>query len=267
MLSKPPYSSLSLLAIEAALKAGEIVRRGFGSQFEIANKPGVQNYVTPFDHASEATIIATIRDQYPQHAFLAEESGASGSEQTAEVLWVIDPLDGTTNFTHQIPIFSISIAAFKEGETVTGVIYQPMTNELFVAEKGLGATLNNQPLHVSSTKRFAGGLGATGFPRNVAENPLNCVDNFVRILKMGTLMRNFGSSAINMAYVASGKIDAFWAISLYAWDIAAGKLLIEEAGGKVTSYEGGPYNVLAHTPLVASNGLVHDELLGYLAFK
>lgn len=258
------FSPFCSLANECAQKAGEIVRQGFGTKCVITQKPGIQNYVTEFDRASERLIIETIRKHYPDHAFLAEESGPSPNWQEAEVLWVIDPLDGTTNFAHHIPIFSTSIAAMRGGETLCGVIYQPMTGELFVAEKGRGAFLNDCPIRVSPTTRFAGGIGATGFPRNMNENPLNCIDSFISVLKAGTLMRNFGSSAINIAYVAAGKIDAYWAISLFAWDIAAGKLLVEEAGGRVTNYQGDPYDVLSHTPIVASNGIVHNELLGYL---
>ncbi|MCE5316847.1 MAG: inositol monophosphatase [Parachlamydia sp.] len=258
------FSSFCNLAVECALKAGVIVRQGFGTKYAISQKPGVQNYVTEFDRAAESLIIETVRERYPDHGFLAEESGPSANWQEADVLWVIDPLDGTTNFAHHIPIFSTSIAVMRGGETLCGVIYQPMTQELFVAEKGRGAFLNDVPISVSSTSRFAGGIGATGFPRNMHENPLNCIDSFIHVLKLGTLMRNFGSSAINIAYVAAGKIDAYWAISLYAWDIAAGKLLVEEAGGRVSSYQGGPYEVLSNSPIVASNGLVHDELLSYL---
>ena len=260
-LTHHPYCKL---AIDAAIKAGEIITQGFGTTYPIFNKPGVQNYVTQFDRAAEESIIATIRSRYPSHAFLAEESGFSENGQSSEVLWVIDPLDGTSNFTHNIPMFSVSIAALQEGETLCGVIYQPMTRELFVAEKGQGAFYNGVPMCVSQTSRLAGGLGATNFPRNVHENPLHCIDSFIQVLKLGTLMRNFGSTTINMAYVASGKIDAFWAIGIFAWDIAAGKLLVEEAGGSVSSYKGDAYEVLSHTPIVASNGTVHDELLSYL---
>lgn len=260
------FSSLCTLAIESALQAGDSVRQGFGKKCALSEKPGIQNYVTEFDRASERLIIEKIRARHPSHAFLAEESGPSANMQDADVLWVIDPLDGTTNFAHNIPIFSISIAAMRGGETLCGVIYQPMTRELFVAEKGRGAFLNDLPIQVSATSRFAGGLGATGFPRNMNENPFGCIDSFIKVLKSGTLMRNFGSSSINIAYVAAGKIDAYWAISLYAWDIAAGKLLVEEAGGKVTSYQGGSYDVLSNTPLVASNGIVHEELLSYLQY-
>jgi myo-inositol-1(or 4)-monophosphatase len=256
---------MTLTAIDAALAAGELLRKGFGTTYKVAFKPGILNYVTEYDHLSERCIIETIQNKFPTHAFLCEESGAS-SELEADILWIVDPLDGTTNFAHNIPIFSISIAALdkKEG-LLTGVIYQPITQELFVAEKGKGAFLNGKKIQVSATKKFAGGIGATGFPRNVDENPLHCIDHFVKILTQGTIIRNLGSSAINLVYVAAGRFDAYWAISLYSWDVAAAILMIEEAGGKVTTYDGKPYPPLSNGPMVASNAFVHEELLGYLS--
>lgn len=257
------YSTMTTVAIEAVLKAGTILRKGFGTKYQIAMKPGVHNYVTEYDHASEKCIIEYIQSKYSNHSFLCEESGSTSSKNS-EILWIIDPLDGTTNFAHNIPIFCISVGACQNDEMISGVIYQPMTDELFVAEKGKGAYLNHEKLHVSTTKHFVGGAGSTTFPMNISENPMKCIDHFIHILKTGTIIRNLGSSAINLAYVAAGRFDAFWSISLRSWDISAGKLLIEEAGGKVTNYSGEKYGVLSNEPLVASNGVVHDELLGYL---
>ena len=256
-------SEITQIAIEAALSAGEIIRKGFGTSYEIAVKPGIQNYVTQFDHAAEQEILSIISKRYPNHGFLCEESGPS-SNQDAEVLWIVDPLDGTANFTHHIPIFSVSIAAKSPDGMISGVIYQPMTNELFVAEKGRGAFFNHRPMHVSTTAMIKGGIVSTAFPMNIAENPKNCIDHFLNILKQGTVIRNLGSSAINLAYVAAGRFDAYWAISLHPWDIAAAILLVEEAGGKITSYEGGSYDVLSSAPLAASNGLVHEDLITLL---
>jgi myo-inositol-1(or 4)-monophosphatase len=257
------YDPLTQVAIEAALEAGKILQRGYGTKFKIGFKPGVQNYVTEFDHAAEECIIKRIKSHYPKHAFLCEESGLS-DENYDGILWIIDPLDGTTNFAHNIPIFCVSIAAYQHEEPLCGVIFQPLTHELFVAEKGKGTFLNNTPLQTSTTPKFAGGMGATGFPRNIAQNPNRCIDHFIDILKSGTLIRNLGSSALNLAYVAAGRFDAYWAISLHSWDIAAGKLLIEEAGGLITTYTGEKYPVLSNSPLVASNRIVHEELLRYL---
>lgn len=257
-------STLTSVAIDAAMEAGDILRKGFGTSFEITHKPGVQNLVTEFDLASELCIIEKLKHYFPKHGFLAEESGSSHN-QDAEILWIIDPLDGTTNFAHDIPVFSISIGAKGRDGMLCGVIYQPITQELFVAEKGQGAFLNGSKIQVSSTAQFVGGVGATGFPRNVHENPMGCVDHFVRILKSGTIIRNLGSTTINIAYVAAGRFDAYWALSLYPWDVAAGVLLVEEAGGQVTTYQGDPYAVLSGLPLVATNKTVHKEVLGFLS--
>ena len=256
-------STLTSVAIDAVLEAGDILRKGFGTSFEISHKPGVQNFVTEYDFAAEECIINKLKQYFPSHAFLAEESGSSNNPD-AEVTWIIDPLDGTTNFAHTIPMFSISVGAMGKEGMLCGIIYQPMTQELFVAEKERGAFLNGSKIQVSDTKKFAGGVGATGFPRNIQENPLGCIDHFIRILKTGTIMRNFGSSAINIAYVAAGRFDAYWALSLHPWDISAGILLVEEAGGQVSTYQGTPYAVLSGLPLVATNKQVHREVLDYL---
>jgi myo-inositol-1(or 4)-monophosphatase len=257
------FSPLTEIAIEAALAAGEILRKGFGTEYQISLKPGIQNYVTDYDLAAEKCIMDHIQTVFPTHSFLCEESGST-LLKNSEILWIIDPLDGTTNFAHHIPLFCVSIGAYDGQQILSGVIYQPITQELFVAERHKGAFLNQKKVKVSNTQVFAGGLGATGFPRNIQENPFYCVDQFIDILKRGTIVRNFGSSALNLAYVAAGKFDAYWSVSLHAWDIAAGLLLIEEAGGITTSYGGIPYEVLSNQPLVASNGIVHNELLGYL---
>ncbi len=266
MLENRSFSSLTNHAVEAAIQAGSLLRKGFGTTFEISTKAGIQNFVTEYDHASEKCIISFLEELYPSHAFLCEESGAYGASslEKAEILWIIDPLDGTSNFIHNIPLFCISIGALGPQGIVTGVIYQPMSDELFVAEKNKGAFLNGKKMEVSKTLQFAGGIGATSFPHNISENPLGCIDHFVKILKKETIIRNLGSSAINAAYVAAGRFDAYWTISLCPWDIAAANLMIEEAGGKVTTYEGTPYPVLSGSPVVASNGFVHDELLSYL---
>ena len=258
------FSQITQTAVDAALLAGEIIRKGFGTSYEISLKPGIQNFVTPYDHAAEEAILSTIKMHFPDHGFLCEESGASAN-QDAEIVWLIDPLDGTANFYHRVPIFAVSIGAVSpEKGVVSGVIYQPMTHELFVAEKGLGAYFNHKPMRVSSTKEISGGIVATGFPRNVAQNPQNCIDHFIHILKRDTVIRNLGSSAINIAYVAAGRYDAYWAVSLHPWDIAAAVLLVEEAGGKISSFNGNPYDILSSTPLAASNGVLHEELISIL---
>lgn len=251
---------LTLIAVQAALLAGEILRRGYGTQYEITYKPGAHNLVTQYDHAAESAIIGLIREKYPDHAFLAEESGAS-TQDTAPVLWMIDPLDGTTNFAHYIPFFAVSIAAVVDNVVQVGVIYNPMTHELFVASKGQGAFLNGTKLRVSAVNDFYRAFGSTGFPHDIGHETSFYVDRLCKIAQSGKPLRDFGSAAINLAYVAAGKFDFFWIDSLQPWDIAAGKLLVEEAGGKITHYDGSPLRLESDVSVLASNNTLHDTLL------
>jgi myo-inositol-1(or 4)-monophosphatase len=253
------HSELTVAAIEAALKAGEILRKGFGTSFEISSKPGRQNLVTAYDKSAESCIISSISSQFPNHQFLAEESGSTSG--SGSVLWVIDPLDGTVNFAHGIPVFSISIAATIDQKIVSGVIYQPMLNELFIAEKGKGAYLNGDPLRVSSVSSLDEAFLATGFPYNVDENPLGCIDSFAKLTKMGIPIRRLGSAAIDLAYTAAGRFDGYWEVSLHPWDMAAGKLLVEEAGGRVSHYNGAPHETFCETTMLATNGHIHEQLM------
>lgn len=254
------HSSLTFTAIQAALSAGELLRKGFGSIFEIGSKEGHQNLVTEYDKRSESQIIGMISKVFPHHDFLAEESCPSTTAKR-EVLWIIDPLDGTVNFAHQIPIFSISIAAAIGNEIVSGVVYQPMTQELFIAEKGKGAYLNGNRLSVSKKTSLHESLLATGFPYNVDTNPLHCIDRFAHITQLGIPIRRLGSAAIDLSYVAAGRFGAYWEVSLHPWDMAAGKLLVEEAGGMVSHYDGTPHKIFCQETLVASNGLLHKAIL------
>jgi myo-inositol-1(or 4)-monophosphatase len=256
-------NALTLAAVQAALKAGDILRRGFGSSFQISSKPGRHNLVTEYDNAAEKAIIQYIKSLYPDHGFLAEESGPTGSA-SAPVLWIIDPLDGTVNFAHQIPMFSVSIAAAIQGEVVSGVVYNPLVNELFVAEKGKGAFLNGTRIQVTANKTFDESLIATGFPYNVEENPHHCIDSFTQMLKLGIPLRRLGSAAIDLAYVASGRFDAFYEVMLYPWDAAAGKLLVEEAGGKVTHWDGSIRKFDTKETLLATNGHLHQQMVSQL---
>jgi len=255
---------LMMIAVQAALHAGEILRRGFGTQCEISYKPGFYNLVTQYDHAAETAIIGLIQEQFPDHSFLAEESGASKSSNSS-VQWIIDPLDGTTNFAHNIPLFCVSIGCMVDKEIQVGVIYTPMTHELFVAAKGQGAFLNGIKLKVSNVSEFDKAFGTTGFPYDFGETSSPYMQRLIKIAKQGKPLRDIGSAAINLAYLAAGRFDFFWIDSLQPWDMAAGKLLVEEAGGKVTHYDGSPLQLIPEGSLLATNGLLHDEMLGYLA--
>lgn len=246
---------LTLIAIQAALRAGNLLRKGFGTTYEISLKPGNQNLVTDFDKAAEKTIIETILKYFPEDAILAEESGSKPT--SSSTLWIIDPLDGTVNFANNIPVFSVSIAAYTHHEALCGVIYQPITEELFVAKKGMGAFLNGSPIQVTSKKDFDRAVLATGFPYNVDEDPLHCIETFAKMTRLGVPIRRLGSAAIDLAYVAAGRYDAYWEVSLQPWDLAAGKLLVEEAGGKVTHYDGSLHDTFSTKTILATNGHLH----------
>lgn len=254
---------LTNVAVDSALKAGEILREGFGTNFKISNKEGKNNLVTEYDTKSEKFIIDNIHKKFPKHVFLAEESGTTGKITKDVITWIIDPLDGTVNFANNIPIFSISIAAELNGELLCGVVYHPILDELFIARKGQGATLNNKLLKVSENNNLSTSFLVTGFPYNVNQNPCSCIDHFVEIIKKGIPVRRLGSAALDLAYVAAGKFDGFWEINLHPWDVAAGVLLLQEAGGKVTQYDGNPYNV-HNQSLLATNGKIHNQILDVL---
>lgn len=262
--TKESFSDITWLAIDAALQAGEILQHGFGTGFSISSKKGIHNLVTEYDHKSEQFIIDFIKKHIPHSKFIAEESGAVGDEEES-LVWIIDPLDGTVNFAHEIPLFSISIAAEKQGELLSGVVYAPITNELFVSEKGKGAYLNGKPIRVTATNELKGAILATGFPYNLAENPHHCIDHFVDILRLGIPIRRLGSAAIDLAYIAAGRFDGFFEVSLAPWDCAAGILLIEEAGGHITQWDRKPYKIRDHKPILATNGHLHEQLVKVLS--
>lgn len=253
------FSHVTLIAIEAALQAGDLLRHGFGTKLTIKNKAGVQNLVTQYDHSSEKSIIEYLSCHFPSSQFLAEESGKIGSKK-AELLWIIDPLDGTVNFAHRIPVFAVSIALQKEGSLLCGVIYQPIMQELFVAELGRGAYLNGQRIHVSKAKTLDQAFLSSGFPYNLRDNPFHCIEHFTAILRKGLPVRRLGSAAIDLAYTAAGRFDGFFETGLSPWDFAAGNLLIQEAGGIVTDWNGKPFELFESKTLLASNGIIHPQI-------
>jgi len=257
---RPPNSELLVVAIEVALAAGALLRRGFGTAFEVSSKPGRHNLVTEYDRAAEKQIISAISSRFPSHRFLAEEGGAQGKE-ASPVTWVIDPLDGTVNFASSIPVFSVSIGAVVDGSIVCGVVYQPMTHELFFAERGKGAFLNGTRLSVTATHKLDDAFLATGFPYTAHENPRGCIDTFAKMTRRGFPIRRLGSAAIDLAYVAAGRFDAYWEVVLQPWDFVAGALLVSEAGGLVTDYEGKDPSPMAPNSIAASNHRLHRELL------
>lgn len=256
-------SPLAKIGVEAAKLAGEVLRRGFGTTFLIEAKTSKLNLVTEYDKASEKIIIDHIRKTYPEHGFLAEETGASLSKESP-VLWVIDPLDGTMNFAHDIPIFTISIAALVNGQVEIGIIYQPMTDELFIANKENGAYLNGLKLKVSSVSSLDFAVGSTGFPYDMNETRRTAIKQFNSFLQVGNPIRILGSAALHLAYVSAGRFDLYWGATLHPWDIAAGKILVEEAGGVITHYDGSPHTIFDNPTVIAANAQLHREFLNKL---
>ena len=251
------------VAIEAAKEAGKFLKHNLGKVKEITVKNGQEkNLVTEIDKKSEELVVSIIRKHFPGHDILAEESGSEHGKQS-EYRWIIDPLDGTTNFTHGLPIYCVSIGLERKGEVIAGVIYDPNLDELFSAEKGRGAFLNGRRLRVSQTPSLNQSLLVSGFPYNVSENPDNCLEHFVNFVIECQGVRRMGSAAIDLAYVAAGRYDGFWEVHLNAWDMAAGVILIREAGGKITGFDGDEINICGKK-VVASNGIIHDDMIGLL---
>lgn len=251
------------VAVEAALEAGKFLKYNVGKIKNIEKKQGEDtNLVTEIDKHSEALIIEKIHRHFPSHAILGEESGAH--EIVSDYKWIIDPLDGTTNYTHGLPVFCVTIGIEHHGEIIAGVTYDPNSDELFTAEKGRGAYMNNKRLKVSERKTLIDSLLVTGFPYNVKENPENVLQHFVNFLPVAQGVRRLGSAALDLAYVACGRLDGYWEVILNPWDKAAGILLVQEAGGKVTNFSGNDHDTIYTRNTLASNGLIHNAMMEIL---
>jgi myo-inositol-1(or 4)-monophosphatase len=251
-------------AVQLAHDAGLILTERMGRKsLQIANK-GVIDLVTEADLAAERFIIERIQSYYPRHAILAEESGATHSvEGSSEFKWIIDPLDGTTNYAHGYPCFCVSIALERAGEVVMGVIYDPIKDEMFAAERGLGATLNGRRIRVSEADELSRSMVCTGFPYDVRDRG-DFARHFAAFIMKAQAIRRDGSAALDLANVACGRFDGFFEEGLRPWDVAAGVLLVEEAGGRVSHYDGRPFHIYT-PPILASNGLIHEEMMSVLA--
>jgi myo-inositol-1(or 4)-monophosphatase len=247
--------------IQISKEAGEIVRDGFNKSLKVEYKSNESDLVTNIDKASEKLISDFIKKKYPSHGILAEEGGSI--KNGSEYVWVIDPLDGTVNFAHGLPIFSISIGLQKNGKTVAGVVYDIGMNVLYSAEAGGGAYADGEKLKVSENSNLRYSLLVTGFPYNIRENPYNALEKFVALIKASRGMRRLGSAAIDFCYVARGVFDGFWEVFLNPWDICAGKLIVEEAGGLVTNFDGENINIDSKQ-ILASNGKIHKDLIEIL---
>ncbi len=252
--------SFEQTAILAAKKAGLLLKRTLGQKRQVKYK-GAVNLVTEMDLLSEKVIVSEIRKRYPDHSLLAEEK--TSLQENSPFRWIIDPLDGTTNYAHGFPVFSVSIALEKAGEVLLGVVYDPTRDELFVGKKGKGARLNGRKIHVSSTPKLSKSLLATGFPYDLRENPADNFDHFRNFALRVHAVRRVGSAALDLCYVAAGRFDGFWEMRLGPWDLAAGGLMLREAGGKITDFLGNPVG-LDGKHVVASNGKIHREMLKVL---
>ena len=250
-----------LKAVEAG--AAEL-QRFFNGEFKITNKEGINNPVTEADHASEKAIFETIRESYPDHFLLGEEAGEIVMD--SEYKWIIDPIDGTINFSRGIPLCCVSIGLEKAGEMIMGAVYNPLMNEMFFAQKGFGASLNDKKITVSNTEEVIKACLVTGFPYTYLDEPNGPLQIFEKLIRKGVPVRRLGSAAIDLCWVAAGRFDGFYEHKLQAWDSAAGFLMVEEAGGKVTDFKGDHYS--PYQPhLVATNGKIHQELLDVINNK
>jgi len=243
----PTLSELERLAREA----GAILRAGYSKEHQV-NYKGVIDLVTEVDHQSEAFLLGEIRGKYPDHHIFAEESGIIQGND--DHIWYVDPLDGTVNYAHHVPIFCVSIAYASHGELTLGAVYEPMRDEMFAAERGGGARLNGKPIQVSTATELQKSLLVTGFPYDAWNTRQDNFANFVHFGKLTQGVRRLGSAALDLCYVAAGRFDGFWEMSLKPWDVAAGGLIAEEAGAKVTNVDGErdyispPQSVIAATP-------------------
>lgn len=243
---------------EAAHAAGSIILEFFHGSFRIDNKDSVNNLVTEVDKLSEKVIIDIIKKHFPEHSIISEEVGELMQE--SDYQWIIDPIDGTVNFAHGIPICCVSIGVRYKNEMLYGVVYNPMMDEFFFAEKDNGAYLNDEPIHVSEKKDFERACLVTGFPYKWPVSKEHPIRVFERFIMQGLPVRRLGSAAIDLCWVACGRFDGFWEYNLNSWDVAAGYLIVQEAGGVITNFLGEPYSVFDKETL-ATNGLIHEEML------
>ena len=242
-----------------AIQAGaEQLKHYFNGSFKISNKEGINNLVTEADHASEKAIIEVIREVYPDHFILSEETGELATQ--SEYKWIIDPIDGTVNFANSIPICCVSIGLEKAGKMIMGAVYNPLMDEMYIAEKNMGSTLNGKKIAVGKKDRVINSNLVTGFPYKYLDSPNGPLQVFEKLIRQGIPVRRLGSAALDLCWVAAGRFDGFYEHSLHAWDSAAGFLIVEEAGGRVTDFAGNPYS--PYQPhILATNGLIHEEML------
>ena len=249
------------VAVDAARAAGQLLHREHPRTRQVSFKGTSTNLVTEMDGRAEALVVDALLKQFPDDGILGEEGGARPGRSGRR--WVIDPLDGTTNYTHGLPVYSVGIGLERDGIVELGVVYDPTRDEMFVGERGAGAWLNDMRLSVSATPALDVSLLTTGFPYDARTNPDNNLKEYATFAVRARAVRRMGSALIDLAYVAAGRFDGFWELTLGPWDVAAGGILVEEAGGRVSDLRGGPLDINAPR-LVASNGRIHDEILAVL---
>ncbi len=244
-------------AVEIAREAGALLAHYFERRVAFEVK-GEFDLVTEADRASEKLVVERLRSHYPSHGIVAEEGG--GHDAQAEYCWYVDPLDGTTNFAHSFPAFNVTLGLARAGEMLAGVVFDPIHQELFTAERGAGAYLNNRRIHVSQTKQLADSLSSTGFPSRKRHHNVN-IHFYYQLAMASHGVRRTGSAALDLAFVACGRLDLFWEFGLKPWDVAAGTLLVTEAGGRTSDMRGAPHSPTQSDHLLADNGALHAEAL------
>lgn len=254
---QPTLSYLEMLA----RRAGDILRGGYNREHRVDYK-GVIDLVTEVDHQSEAFLLGEVRRDFPTHHIFSEESGVI--EGSSAHIWYIDPLDGTVNYAHHVPIFSVSIAYACNGAVTLAAVYDPLRDEMFLAERGAGARLNGRPLKVSAVTELQKSLLVTGFPYDAWNTEQDNFANFVKFAKMTQGVRRLGSAALDLCYVAAGRFDGFWELALKPWDVAAGGLICEEAGGRVTNVRGDADYIAPPQSVVAASPGIHAQMLDVL---
>jgi myo-inositol-1(or 4)-monophosphatase len=246
-----------------AVQAGATqLRQYYEKSFIISNKEGVNNLVTEADHAAEKAIFEVIQTTFPTHFILSEETGEL--PQDSEYKWIIDPLDGTVNFAHGIPLCAVSIGIEKNGEMLMGAVFAPFINEMYIAEKGCGAFLNDRKIIVSTQNEVIKSCLVTGFPYTYPKVHKGPLEIFSKLVMQGIPVRRLGSAAIDLCWVAAGRFDGFWEFNLSPWDTAAGYIIVKEAGGHITNFEGKEFSCY-QKQLLATNGIIHVDLLKEIA--
>ncbi len=248
-------------AVEIAQEAGALIARFYERRVPFELK-GEFDLVTEADRASEKLVVERLQSRFPSHSIVAEEGG--GGKGASEYQWYVDPLDGTTNFAHSFPFFNVTLALERAGEPIAGVVFDPIHGEMFSAERGAGAYLNGKRIHVSGARTLSVSLACTGFP-NRKRNANANIHFYYQMAMASHGVRRTGSAALDLAYVACGRLDVFWEFGLNPWDQAAGALLVEEAGGRVSDMNGGPLNVVSSPHILADNGLLHQETVAFLS--